>query len=80
MVILRVDLVPGTSIENGVQEMVEFSRKLNVMATTSFNGFHLIAHPNSNAGEIVDQYKSWCAAESKCYKASQLRPSISGEE
>lgn len=58
-IVLKVEGMVGRSIQNVADELVRVSRLLNMMVTSDFNGFHLMAVPTTSAQRLVADYHQW---------------------
>ena len=54
---LKVDIIAGTSLEEGAKQLITLSERLGVMITSNFNGYHVIATESSDPEEIVASYR-----------------------
>ena len=63
---LKVDGIAGSSVKDCASDILELSKKLNIMIELDFNGHQLLAMPNMDIELII-----------ACYDAQLEKPSKS---
>jgi hypothetical protein len=57
--ILKVETIGGTHIYDAIDEAISLSKLLGIGIETDFNGFRLLAFPNTTGFDLRDEYSKW---------------------
>jgi len=56
-IILKVELLAGTDISQGIQELKELAQTSKASVECNFNGVYLLITPNTNVVEMATKYR-----------------------
>lgn len=57
-VILPLEGMPGSSVQDIAREMIAVAKRLDLMVSLNMNGTHLLAVPTSTMAEIKRDYEA----------------------
>ncbi len=69
---LKVKVFAGADINKVIKEMIEFSKRILIPISSSFNGMLLMAHPTSKAEDIVYDYYAQLAYKAKAQSPNEI--------
>jgi len=53
---IKVEMLAGTSIQAACIDLCELSRRIGANSEVSFNGIPVIARPDTDANELINEY------------------------
>jgi hypothetical protein len=69
---MRIDILPGTTISDAAEHLVERAERTGVVCTADFNGCVLEATPGlSRPDDLTDAYYEHCKVASRNYRNSR---------
>jgi len=63
-ILIKVDVIGGTSIDEAVSESLTLSKQLNIGVEFSFNGVHILVFPSSDIADKIREYD--LGVQAKC--------------